>query len=50
VVSGEETRIVLEANSAPDHMERLGKELKEIRDSEMWRAEAAVRSLMAWLN
>jgi ketol-acid reductoisomerase len=45
VVSGEETRIVLEANSKPDYMERLGKELKEIRDSEMWRAGAAVRAL-----
>jgi ketol-acid reductoisomerase len=45
VVSGEETRIVLEANSRPDYMERLGKELKEIRDSEMWRAGAAVRAL-----
>jgi len=45
VVSGEETRIVLEANSAPDYMERLGKELGEIKDSEMWRAGAVVRSL-----
>ncbi len=45
VVSGEETRIVLEANSRPDYMEGLGKELKEIRDSEMWRAGAAVRAL-----
>ncbi|MFH1674581.1 MAG: ketol-acid reductoisomerase [Pseudomonadota bacterium] len=45
VVSGKETRIVLEANSRPDYMERLGKELKEIRDSEMWRAGAAVRAL-----
>jgi ketol-acid reductoisomerase len=45
VVSGEETRIVLEANSAPDYRERLEKELGEIRNSEMWRAGAAVRSL-----
>lgn len=45
VVSGEETRIVLEANSMPDYMERLQKELKEIRNSEMWRAGAAVRGL-----
>ncbi len=45
VVSGEETRIVLEANSAPDYRERLDKELAEIRDSEMWKAGAAVRSL-----
>ena len=45
VVSGEETRIVLEANSAPDYKERLAEELREMHDSEMWRAGAAVRSL-----
>lgn len=45
VVSGEETRIVLEANSAPDYSERLRKELDEMKDSEMWRAGAAVRAL-----
>jgi ketol-acid reductoisomerase len=45
VASGEETRIVLEANSAPDYRDRLDKELKELHDSEMWRAGAAVRSL-----
>ena len=45
VTSGEETRIVLEANSAPDYKERLGKELNEMRLSEMWKAGAAVRSL-----
>jgi len=45
VVSGEETRIVLKANSAPDYMEKLRKELDEIRLSEMWKAGTAVRSL-----
>ena len=45
VKSGEETRIVLEVNSAPDYKEKLDAELKEIRDSEMWQAGAAVRSL-----
>jgi len=45
VKSGEETKIVLEANSAPDYRERLEKELGEIRDSEMWRAGKAVRGL-----
>jgi len=45
VVSGEETRIVLKANSAPDYSQRLKKELKELRDMEMWRAGAAVRAL-----
>jgi ketol-acid reductoisomerase len=45
VVSGEETRIVLEANSAPDYKERLTEELGEIKNSEMWKAGASVRSL-----
>jgi len=45
VVSGEETRIVLEANSSSDYREKLGVELKEMRESEMWQAGAAVRSL-----
>ncbi len=45
VKSGKETEVVLKANSAPDYRERLGKELKAMRDSEMWRAGAAVRSL-----
>jgi ketol-acid reductoisomerase len=45
VVSGEETRIVLEANSAPDYKEKLDEELREMRESEMWQAGAAVRSL-----
>jgi ketol-acid reductoisomerase len=45
VVSGEETRIVLEANSSPDYREKLGVELKEMRESEMWQAGATVRSL-----
>ena len=45
VASGEETRIVLEVNSADDYKEKLAVELKEIHDSEMWQAGAAVRSL-----
>ncbi|MDY6838887.1 MAG: ketol-acid reductoisomerase [Thermodesulfobacteriota bacterium] len=45
VVSGEETKIVLEANSAPDYSHRLRKELDELKNSEMWQAGAAVRSL-----
>jgi ketol-acid reductoisomerase len=45
VVSGEETKIVLEANSAPDYSERLRKELDEMKNSEMWQAGAAVRGL-----
>jgi ketol-acid reductoisomerase len=45
VISGEETKIVLEANSAPDYSERLRKELDEMKNSEMWQAGAAVRAL-----
>ncbi len=45
VVSGEETRIVLEANGAPDYQEHLDEELRRMRESEMWQAGAAVRSL-----
>ena len=45
VLSGEQTRIVLEANSAPDYKDKLEVELREMRESEMWRAGAAVRSL-----
>jgi ketol-acid reductoisomerase len=45
VKDGTETRIVLEANSAPDYQEKLGEELREMRESEMWRAGAAVRKL-----
>ncbi|HNY51403.1 MAG TPA: ketol-acid reductoisomerase [Smithella sp.] len=45
VASGKETEIVLRVNSAPDYKVKLEKELKEMRDSEMWRAGAAVRAL-----
>jgi ketol-acid reductoisomerase len=45
VKDGKETEIVLKVNSAPDYREKLEAELKVIRDSEMWKAGAAVRSL-----
>jgi len=45
VATGNETRIVLEANSAPDYKEKLDAELKEMHDSELWQAGAQVRSL-----
>jgi ketol-acid reductoisomerase len=45
VVTGNEARITLEANSKPDYRAKLEVELAAIRDSEMWRAGAAVRSL-----
>jgi ketol-acid reductoisomerase len=45
VVTGNEARITLEANSRSDYREQLEKELAVIHDSEMWQAGAAVRSL-----
>jgi ketol-acid reductoisomerase len=45
VTSGQETRRVLEANSAPDYREKLDKELAELKNSEMWQTGATVRSL-----
>jgi ketol-acid reductoisomerase len=45
VACGEETRKVLEANSAPDYKEKLEVELTEMRCSEFWQTGATVRSL-----
>jgi len=45
VVSGHETAIVLEKNSDPEYREKLDAELTRMRESEMWQAGAAVRSL-----
>jgi len=45
VASGEQARIALQANSAPDYREGLEAELTDMRESEMWQAGAAVRSL-----
>ncbi len=45
VRSGQEARIVLEANSAPDYRRRLDAELSAMRDMELWKAGAAVRAL-----
>lgn len=45
VVTGVETKRVLEANSAPDYRAKLQKELDLIKNSEMWLAGAAVRAL-----
>jgi len=45
VVSGVETKRVLEANSTPDYREKLQKELDVLKNSEMWQAGAAVRAL-----
>ena len=45
VTSGVETRIVLEKNSDPHYREKLNEELRAMRESEMWQAGTAVRSL-----
>ncbi len=45
VISGAETRRVLESNSAPDYRAKLDAELETIGNSEMWKAGRAVRSL-----
>ena len=45
VRSGAETKRVLDVNSAPDYRKKLQVELDAIKNSEMWRAGAAVRSL-----
>jgi len=45
VVSGEETRIVLERSAEPDYRQKLADELKAMGNSEMWRAGTTVRSL-----
>jgi ketol-acid reductoisomerase len=45
VASGQEAERVIKACGAPNYQEQLAKELAAIRDSEMWRAGAAVRAL-----
>ncbi|MFZ7128661.1 MAG: ketol-acid reductoisomerase [Desulfobacterales bacterium] len=45
VVTGAETRRVMESCGTPDYREKLQVELEKIGSSEMWRAGAAVRSL-----
>ncbi len=45
VASGKEAERVLKACGRPDYQEQLARELAAIRDSEMWRAGAAVRAL-----
>jgi ketol-acid reductoisomerase len=45
VKAGKETAIVIKAGSQPDYQEKLTAELNEMKNSEMWQAGAAVRSL-----
>jgi len=45
VASGNESQRVIETCSKPDYREKLQAELKELRESELWQAGVAVRSL-----
>jgi ketol-acid reductoisomerase len=45
VISGKEVKRVLDKNSQPDYREKLQEELDVIKNSEMWKAGSAVRSL-----
>jgi ketol-acid reductoisomerase len=45
VASGREAQRSIDANSQTDYRERLGDELKALRESEMWRTGAVVRKL-----
>ena len=45
VASGKEARKVIMANSKPNYREKLGNELKTMRESEMWKTGAKVRKL-----
>ncbi|MBN1820580.1 MAG: ketol-acid reductoisomerase [Prolixibacteraceae bacterium] len=45
VKNGTETKRVIDSLSSPDYKVSLGAELKEMRESELWQAGAAVRNL-----
>jgi ketol-acid reductoisomerase len=45
VATGQEAKRTIETCSKPDYREKLAEELKELRESELWQAGAAVRSL-----
>ncbi len=45
VKSGEEAQISIDSNSRPDYRERLNEELRQMRESEMWRTAETVRKL-----
>lgn len=45
VAAGREAQRSIDSNSQPDYREKLEVELKELRDSEMWRAGKTVRGL-----
>lgn len=45
VAAGEEAQRSIDSNSQPDYREKLEAELKEMRESEMWKTGAEVRKL-----
>jgi len=45
VAAGKESQRSIDSNSQPDYREKLEAELKELRESELWQAGAAVRNL-----
>lgn len=45
VAAGREAQLSIDSNSKDDYRVKLEEELKELRESEMWRAGAAVRKL-----
>ncbi len=45
VAAGKESQRSIDSNSQPDYREKLEAELSELRESELWQAGAAVRSL-----
>src|SRR6187399_286059 len=45
VASGAEAKRTIDTCSKPDYRQKLAEELKEVRESELWQAGAAVRSL-----
>lgn len=45
VASGEEARVVIEANQKPDYREKLNLELEALRNSELWQTGRQVRKL-----
>jgi ketol-acid reductoisomerase len=45
VAAGKEAALSIESNSKPDYREKLEQELKELRESELWKSGKTVRSL-----
>ena len=45
VKCGNEAQISIDSNSQPDYREKLEKELRDMRESEMWQTAVTVRKL-----